>query len=810
MTGPYATIGARLIERGFSALPIMPNSKVPGQLRRGEWCGLSKWREEYSRRLPSRFEIQVWSNSDAGVCVVTGKGSRDLVGVDIDTDDPAIYGAILSVLPPTGLIKRGHKGDTRFYRAPNIDRSASWNINKQRVCDLIGPGRQTVLPPSIHPSTNQPYRWIGTEALEDVDPQDLPELGPEVFDAIAAVLTPLGYNAEADRELAARPLGDMSEKSAHRIVNEMALANLDAWVPSLGIYRCRRCPGGFEAVATWRASNSGTPIEKRKLNLKIHQSGITDFGDGPRRYSAIDLMIAASDGNYTVESAFCFLAEATGFGGGAPATLELTAAKAIQPASAVPALAKRNTALPVLVPMAEPATGEDAVTARAMVLAAMGDWKTDPETGELQVVSAPEGPPDELEPYTRGDHMGVVGDLIDWITATARRPNRVLALGAAVTIVGTLIGRRVAGPTRSGTHLYVVTLAPTGSGKQHSLNCLMRAMTAAKAGQHVGPSEFISMPAVINSLLTRPLALCPQDEFGAFLKRVNSRRASGFEASISKILRSIWGISFEGMATPEWAGRRSEIINMPAVSIYGLSTPGEFYESLQGEDVTNGFLNRFLVLSAGVRAPETVPEMEPGHIPSSLVVGLTDLYKWSGGDLGISRLNDPTMDAKPDVLPWASDQARVSYMDFARSIERRMDKEPELEPFVARCGEIAVRLATIRAAGRWGPGATVDLGDIEWGIAVSSMSAEMVASDALKKMVVEMSHGQVANKVLDVIRRLGGRASRRDVFRALGKSVRSVKDLEQIIGMLAEGGTVSIEKVTPPAGGPPSVWYQAA
>ena len=53
---------------------------------------------------------------------------------------------------------------------------------------------------------------------------------------------------------------------------------------------------------------------------------------------------------------------------------------------------------------------------------------------------------DELEPYTR-DVPGVVGEIIEWIVATARRPNRVLALAAAIPLVGTLIGRRVAGPT---------------------------------------------------------------------------------------------------------------------------------------------------------------------------------------------------------------------------------------------------------------------------------------------------------------------------------------------------------------------------
>jgi hypothetical protein len=68
-------------------------------------------------------------------------------------------------LPPTTVKKAGAKGETLFYRAPNLQPaesggtlSPSWNINNKRVCDFIGPGRRTLLPPTIHPDTKQPYR----------------------------------------------------------------------------------------------------------------------------------------------------------------------------------------------------------------------------------------------------------------------------------------------------------------------------------------------------------------------------------------------------------------------------------------------------------------------------------------------------------------------------------------------------------------------------------------------------------------------------------------------------------------------------
>lgn len=187
--GPFSKYGPRLLERGYSVIPIAPGTKYPGELRRGEWSRKHGW-QAYVERLPSHFEMQIWCTyPDAGIGVVCGAASKHLAGIDIDTDNIEIKAAIVGALPPSTLIKRGAKGGTHFFRAPTITKSKSWT----GVCDLIGPGRLTVLPPSIHPNTGQPYVWIGGEALEDTNPGELPELTQEHIDAIDAALTPFGY-----------------------------------------------------------------------------------------------------------------------------------------------------------------------------------------------------------------------------------------------------------------------------------------------------------------------------------------------------------------------------------------------------------------------------------------------------------------------------------------------------------------------------------------------------------------------------------------------------------------------------------------
>jgi hypothetical protein len=143
--GAYADISERLIERGFAAIPIIPGTKRPGFLHAGQWLGLSNWQRRFNRGVPPQSERTRWAAGNAGIGVITGAASHGTVAIDIDTDDPTIMAAIRSVLPPTPIKKRGAKGETLFYCGPHIEELKSWDIDGNRVVDLIGPRRQTVL-----------------------------------------------------------------------------------------------------------------------------------------------------------------------------------------------------------------------------------------------------------------------------------------------------------------------------------------------------------------------------------------------------------------------------------------------------------------------------------------------------------------------------------------------------------------------------------------------------------------------------------------------------------------------------------------
>ncbi|HEV2596248.1 MAG TPA: bifunctional DNA primase/polymerase [Sphingomicrobium sp.] len=757
--GPYSKVGARLVEKGYAAIPIMPGTKRPGELRKGEWVGKQNWREEYTRRLPTKWELQLWATSEAGVGVVCGPASNHLVGVDIDTDDRKIKNAIVSALPGTTYIKRGAKGETHFYRAPNVKVSKSWNLpkpdgKKYRVCDLIGPGRQTLLPPTIHPDTQQPYVWLAGDALEDISPDELPELTPEHVEAIDVALAQFGYEEEPERPKAkpARFGGSVdTERPVHRQLNDGAIANLDAWVPLLpAVMQIKKRPQGYEAVAVWRASNTGQAIAARKLNLKFDSKGIQDFGDGPRPYTPLNLVMAAFDMGNDLEMAFKWLTDALGW-------------------NAAPV-----TPLKFKGPSKVPSKMEASVETAAAKVPPVADNDNDYDA--------------KIERLTHCE--GLVGDIIDWIEKSARRPNRALALGTAVTVIGTLIGRRVAGPTGSASHVYVVGVAPTAAGKQHPIDCLSLLMRAAGAKAHIGPSEFISFPAIINMMLRQPLALAAQDEFGAYLKRINSRKASTYEQGISKTLRSLWGISFGDFQSAEYAGKPSTTICAPALSIFGLSTPDEFYSGLQDAELKNGFLNRFLVIAAGRGKRVAEPACDKA-VPDDIAGALGEIYRWGGApdSLGTSRLNDSSYLPTPLTLKW-TDEAKNCFSELEDYMDQRLSGDEGAEHYMGRTAEIAIRLATIRAVGRWGPseaGPTVDHSDVEWGRDIALACGERLAKDA-KMFMAENERQAWANKILAIVRERGA-AKPRDIQRKIKCALKS-SELRDHLDNLAEAGFI--------------------
>jgi hypothetical protein len=290
----YDILAPRLNARGYFPVIIGPGSKAP------------------HRYIPSRgcFELQMgWSKRaepimtpqpGAGIGVRCGSG---LVALDYDDDEAAL--SISPHFPDSPVNKAGQKAWTGFYSADfPVPSENVYDGNGRQVMQILSGGRQTVIPPSIHPDTQQPYKYTNGRSLQDISPSELPPLPRDYRARILALGYTIGQAAKTEEPV---ETGDAETEFAE--INAAALANRAAWVPALGLHGCKRGVGRggpYTAVATWRASTTGKALEDREPKLKIHQTGIRDFGDG-RAYSPIDLVMAKRGGS--VFEAFCWLEE---------------------------------------------------------------------------------------------------------------------------------------------------------------------------------------------------------------------------------------------------------------------------------------------------------------------------------------------------------------------------------------------------------------------------------------------------------------------------------------------------------------------
>lgn len=156
--------GSEAIKYYEKSLPVLPlvgkaPKKIPG------------WSRYCEHPVPENLQDEWISKHDSaniGLCMGPESG---LVAVDIDDD------SLKHLCPPSPVVKAGLKAETRFFKYTGVNKFKLKNLK----VDFLSLGTQTVLPPSIHPDTNKPYRWLSPDTLLNFDIEDLPELPKSFF-----------------------------------------------------------------------------------------------------------------------------------------------------------------------------------------------------------------------------------------------------------------------------------------------------------------------------------------------------------------------------------------------------------------------------------------------------------------------------------------------------------------------------------------------------------------------------------------------------------------------------------------------------
>ena len=164
--GPFTLHAAAYRRHGYAPIPVKPGSKQPLLADWPRWCD----------ELPSPDLVATWVRRypDAGLALACGPASG-LTALDLDDDVDGLHARICQELGPSPVAKRGARAPTHFYRFSG-ERSCALRKDGQTVAEILAGKRLVILPPTIHPDTGQPYRWLTPETLLDRPAASLPTL----------------------------------------------------------------------------------------------------------------------------------------------------------------------------------------------------------------------------------------------------------------------------------------------------------------------------------------------------------------------------------------------------------------------------------------------------------------------------------------------------------------------------------------------------------------------------------------------------------------------------------------------------------
>lgn len=346
----------------------------------------------------------------------------------------------------------------------------------------------------------------------------------------------------------------------------------------------------------------------------------------------------------------------------------------------------------------------------------------------VKVVRAKEKPVDEIT-YDVPDYPphllkpgGVVGDIMEWILQSAQKPQPILALAAALSVVGTVLGRKVATSTGLRTNYYFVGVAGTSAGKDHARKCIKVLFQSAGLFDLLGGEELASGPALLARAAAHPVSLFQIDELGLMLKAVATKGAGPHLASIVTNLMKLFSSAGSVYAGTEYADQKMKQrvdIAYPCVGLHGTTTPETLWPALGSQDVLSGYLNRMMIMFVPDRrvAKQYVGIGQP---PASVVEWMKAAREMQCGILGL----DP---ASPIELPMAAMTPQL-FRDFDEWIENRMEevKAEGLSPLWGRAWEHAAKLALGIACARYtakelketasGGGLEIDPTSAQWSI----------------------------------------------------------------------------------------------
>ena len=396
-------------------------------------------------------------------------------------------------------------------------------------------------------------------------------------------------------------------------------------------------------------------------------------------------------------------------------------------------------------------------------------WKThkqnNPEAEPIQVAVDPVKLKQPAKQTGLPEHLhsvpGVLGSLVQWYMETAPAPHIDMAIQSALALGSVVLGRRYITTESNCTSLYFLTVAKSGTGKEYGKKAVEKVLEAAGLGDLIGGSGYTSPGAVFSELRDRPTHICIIDEFGKYLQACQASGNSQLQEAVTVLVEAFGRLdgvlrprAYSTMGLTEKQRSESDRLKVvsPAITVYAMTTPRQFYSAIGDADIEAGMLGRFLVIESDAECQARRRGRARVEPPMAVVRWAKNMRK-KGGVFDVGGVHDVA--PKPTEMGF-SDEAYDLIDDFeAETVKRRRQlADSGLDVLLARAVEISMRVAAIISSSKCSQ--EIDAESMRWAIDYTSHSFNRLVS-AVSERVTSSQFGAQRQTMLSAIVRAGER-----------------------------------------------------
>lgn len=420
---------------------------------------------------------------------------------------------------------------------------------------------------------------------------------------------------------------------------------------------------------------------------------------------------------------------------------------------------------------------------------------------QLTPVDAPPFHPHEKEkgfllPEKLLEPTGVIKEIYDYMMATCRKIQPIFFLNAAISLVATVMGQKYETETGLRTNLYLVSIGPTASGKEHGRKCIKDILNESELSKYLGGEEIRSGQGLLAAMERCSNSVFQLDEFGLFLQSVQNPSSGAHKAEVMVILMKLFSSANTIFMGSEYADQKHKPrveLKYPSCNLHATTTGREFYVALQSTHVVNGYLNRMLILeSEDKNPPKQMPKRKP--IPYTVLEWIKNMGegKWYEKEGNLSGLNPAT----PIMIP-NSVEATALASKFEEKIEA-VNEEEEIRALWGRAMEHAWKLSIVVAGANLHKEVTKE--DMGYAIMfVEYAVAQLCVS--VKERIADSPFQAKVKECLMAINKAGEKGlTDRDIHRAGAFSRLQMRERKEVLEVLEKSGEIAKYKL-PSTGG---------